>query len=51
VEDVVVAYARALAAGAQVVIELRSQDYGSEGFTVRDPEGHIWSIGDYGPWE
>lgn len=50
VDDVSAAYERALAAGAQVVIELRSQDYGGEGFTVRDPEGHIWSFGDYDPW-
>ena len=50
VEDVAEAYERALAAGAQVVIELRSQDYGGEGFTVRDPEGHIWSFENYGTW-
>ena len=48
--DVAGAYERALAAGAQVVVELQSQDYGGEGFTVRDPEGHIWSFGDYDPW-
>ena len=41
VDDVSAAYERALAAGARVLIELRSQDYGGEGFTVRDPEGHI----------
>ena len=50
VEDVAEAYERALAAGAQVVIELRSQDYGGEGFTVRDLEGHIWSFENYGTW-
>ena len=48
--DVAGAYERALAGGAQVVVELQSQDYGGEGFTVRDPEGHIWSFGDYDPW-
>ena len=46
----VAAYQRALAAGAQVVVALQSQDYGGEGFTVSDPEGHIWSFGDYDPW-
>ena len=50
VNDDAGAYERALAAGAQVVVELQSQDYGGEGFTVRDPEGHIWSFGDYDPW-
>jgi uncharacterized glyoxalase superfamily protein PhnB len=50
VEDVGAAYERAVAAGAQLVMPLQSQDYGGEGFTVRDPEGHIWSFGDYDPW-
>ena len=31
-------------------LSFESQDYGGEGFTVRDPEGHIWSFGDYDPW-
>ena len=50
VEDVSAAYERAMAAGAQTVMPLQTQDYGGEGFTVRDPEGHIWSFGDYDPW-
>lgn len=50
VDDVAGAYERALAAGAEVVIAMKEQDYGGEGFTVRDPEGHIWSFGDYNPW-
>jgi uncharacterized glyoxalase superfamily protein PhnB len=50
VEDVAAAYERALAAGAQAIMPLRKQDYGGEGFTVSDPEGHIWSFGDYDPW-
>jgi uncharacterized glyoxalase superfamily protein PhnB len=49
VEDVA-AYERALAAGAQAIMPLRKQDYGGEGFTVSDPEGHIRSFGDYDPW-
>jgi uncharacterized glyoxalase superfamily protein PhnB len=40
-------YARARSAGAQVVRELRDEDYGSRGFSVRDPEGNIWSFGTY----
>jgi uncharacterized glyoxalase superfamily protein PhnB len=50
VDDVSAAYELDLAAGARVMIELRSQDYGGEGFTLRDPEGHIWSYGDCDPW-
>jgi uncharacterized glyoxalase superfamily protein PhnB len=41
------AYERAVAAGAEVVRELRDEDFGSRGFTVRDPEGNLWSFGTY----
>ncbi len=41
-------YKRSTSAGATVVAELRDEDYGSRGFTVRDPEGVYWSFGTYG---
>ena len=25
-------------------------DYGGQAFTVQDPEGHHWSVGEYDPW-
>lgn len=40
-------FERAVAAGAKVVRGLRDEDYGSRGFTVRDPEGNLWSFGTY----
>jgi uncharacterized glyoxalase superfamily protein PhnB len=40
-------FARATKAGAEVVRELTDQDYGSREFSVRDPEGNIWSFGTY----
>ena len=40
-------YARATAAGAEVIRELNDTDYGSREFSVRDPEGNIWSFGTY----
>jgi len=40
-------FARATAAGATVVREMREEDYGSRGFSVADPEGNFWSIGTY----
>lgn len=40
-------YARATAAGADVVMEMHDTDYGDHGFTVRDPEGNVWSLGLY----
>jgi uncharacterized glyoxalase superfamily protein PhnB len=44
-------YATAKAAGGEMIGELRTMDYGGKAFTVRDPEGHIWSVGEYDPWE
>lgn len=43
-------YARATAAGAQVLIEISDQGYGGRGYACRDPEGHLWWFGDYDPW-
>ncbi len=40
-------FERAAVAGAQVVRGLADEDYGSRGFTVRDPEGNLWSFGTY----
>jgi uncharacterized glyoxalase superfamily protein PhnB len=44
-------YAKAKAAGASMIIELRDESYGSRGFTCRDREGHVWSFGTYDPWQ
>ena len=46
-EDPDALFARATAAGAEVVMGLKDEDYGSRGFTVRDPEGNLWSFGTY----
>ena len=50
VEDADVVYERAKAAGAAIVIEIKTEDYGGRGFTCRDLEGHLWSFGTYDPW-
>lgn len=50
VEDVDALHARAVAAGAEIVIALQDEDYGGRGFTCRDPEGHLWTFGSYDPW-
>ncbi|MFE3290350.1 VOC family protein [Rhodococcus sp. NPDC059234] len=47
VEDADELCRRAVAAGAVVVKGLTDEDYGSRGFTVRDPQGVIWSFGTY----
>ena len=43
-------YAQAKAEGAEIVDELETMDYGGSGYSARDPEGHLWSFGDYDPW-
>jgi uncharacterized glyoxalase superfamily protein PhnB len=48
--DADVIYERAKAAGAEIVIEIKDEDYGGRGFTCRDLEGHLWTIGTYDPW-
>jgi uncharacterized glyoxalase superfamily protein PhnB len=40
-------FARATAAGAEVLSGLHETDYGSRDFAVRDPEGNRWSFGTY----
>jgi uncharacterized glyoxalase superfamily protein PhnB len=43
-------HARAVAAGAVVVLPLQTEDYGGRGYSCRDPEGHVWNFGTYDPW-
>src|SRR4051794_32663903 len=47
VEDPDALYARAREVGAEIVRELRGEEYGSRGFIARDPEGSRWSFGTY----
>lgn len=50
VEDCGPVWASAQAAGAEVVMELKEMDFGGKAFSVRDPEGYLWSVGEYDPW-
>jgi uncharacterized glyoxalase superfamily protein PhnB len=43
-------YQRAKAAGAEIVMEIKDQDYGGRLYSARDPEGHLWHFGSYNPW-
>jgi uncharacterized glyoxalase superfamily protein PhnB len=43
-------YARAKAAGAAIVVDIRDFDHGGRGYTCRDLEGHLWNFGSYNPW-
>jgi len=40
---------RAVAAGADIVMGLTDQDYGSREYAARDSEGNLWCFGTYRP--
>jgi uncharacterized glyoxalase superfamily protein PhnB len=50
VDDVDAHFARAKAAGAEIVTPVEDQSYGGRLYSCRDPEGHLWSFGSYDPW-
>ena len=50
VPDADAVHATATAAGAEIVLPLKDEDYGGRGFSCCDPEGHLWNVGTYDPW-
>lgn len=44
-EDIDAHCARARAAGADILAEPETQFYGDRTYRCRDPEGHIWTVG------
>ena len=42
-------HARATEAGVDILEPPTDRDYGSREFTVRDPDGRIWTFGTYAP--
>lgn len=46
-DDVDGACERAKSAGAEIVSPPHDTPYGAREFTARDPEGHVWSVGNY----
>jgi uncharacterized glyoxalase superfamily protein PhnB len=50
VSDADAIYAKAKAAGAKILLDIKDEAYGGRGFTCRDLEGHIWNFGTYDPW-
>jgi uncharacterized glyoxalase superfamily protein PhnB len=49
VPDVASRYARAVAGSADILIALHAEPYGGLSFTLRDFEGHVWTLGSYDP--
>jgi len=50
VSDADLIYQRAKTSGAEIILEIKDEDYGGRGFSCRDLEGHLWNIGTYDPW-
>lgn len=50
VADADTVLATALAAGAEIVLPIKDEDYGGRSFSCRDPKGHLWNVGTYDPW-
>jgi uncharacterized glyoxalase superfamily protein PhnB len=50
VKDADEVYARAEAAGAEIVEAIEDKPFGGRGFACRDPEGYIWNVVTYDPW-
>ena len=42
---------RAREAGATILMEPSTKDYGGPRYACRDPEGHVWNFGSYDPWK
>jgi uncharacterized glyoxalase superfamily protein PhnB len=51
VADVALHYARAKAAGAEIVLDIEDEANNGRGYSCRDPEGHLWNFGTYHPWQ
>ena len=51
VSDIDAIYASAKSAGARMVIDLEEKEYGGKAFSCKDPEGHVWHVGTFDPWE
>lgn len=50
VDDADAHYAKAKAAGAEIVMDIYSPDHGGRAYAAYDPEGHLWNFGSYDPW-
>jgi uncharacterized glyoxalase superfamily protein PhnB len=50
VADADMVYARAKAAGAEIIRDIVDEDHGGRSFSCRDLEGRLWNFGTYDPW-
>ncbi|WP_062226691.1 VOC family protein [Aureimonas frigidaquae] len=50
IRDADALFQRISASGAEIVLPLRDEPYGSREFSCRDFEGHVWNFGTYDPF-
>src|SRR5262249_43771143 len=50
VSDADLVYGQAKAAGAEILLDIKDEDYGGRGVSCPDLEGHIWNFGTHDPW-
>ena len=50
VEEIDAHYQKAIATGAEIVLDIKNEDYGGRGYSCKDPEGYLWNFGSYNPW-
>lgn len=50
VQNVDTVFDKVKAAGMEIIMDIKDEDYGGRGFTCRDLERHIWSFGTYDPF-
>lgn len=50
VDDARAVFAKAVTAGGSPLGEPVEMSYGGWGCSFRDPEGHVWHVGEYDPW-
>lgn len=43
-------YKNAKENAAEIVMDIKDEDYGGRGYSCKDPEGYIWSFGSYNPY-
>lgn len=36
--------------GADIVNDLKEEDFGGKSYSCKDPEGYLWNFGSYNPW-
>jgi uncharacterized glyoxalase superfamily protein PhnB len=43
-------FERAKAEGAEILLDIKTQDCGGRDYTCRDVGGYVWTFGTYDPW-